>query len=416
MIGYGLLKQKYILMVLVGMVILVFVLVNHNAEITKTADGRHIVSGLKKPPIQHAIDSVWNNYILTGKITYTSGRHLTEENLEIIKVHSVNQCKSRRYLVYTCDRSSLCGGWGDRQKGIVSSFLLALLTNRTFIMNVTHPCKLENFLLSSVYNWSKCGNYLRTLPKQNFVAFNYVVGNRKFLKQIQSVDFDRNWTSQVVILRFNAYVIDQIRQHKQTETRLNWLLNTSNEEAIHRVLHTLLKPNQKILDDALKLKTDRIHDKHLVCSHIRKGQNPSIPEDNKLPRGSPNETLIFNFLKRYSDDRKYAIYIATDSDEVRRLAEANIKSYINMNRKIVHVDRLGNLKKSKEEACEGFYTVLFEQFILSLCDTLILTRSNFGGIAAYIRGISDNLFLYNQKTDEILQSNLTFMQNIFKFI
>ncbi|XP_045178206.2 uncharacterized protein LOC123538301 isoform X2 [Mercenaria mercenaria] len=362
--------------------------------------------------------SVWKEHIVTNNILYRGGQYLTEENMENIKVHSVNQCKSRRYLVYKCDSSSLCGGWGDRQNGIVSSFLLALLTNRTFIIDMTNPCKLENFLLSNVYNWSICRDYMRTLPKKNFTSFNYVVGSRKFLNQIKDFNFDRNWTAQVIGLRFNAYmrVIDQIRQHKQAKARLNWLLNSTNEEVIHRVLHTLFQPNQRLLDDAVKLNTNRIHDKHLVCSHIRKGKNPSIPGDNKLPRGTPNETLIFDFLKQYNDDRKYAIYIATDSDEVRRLAEESIKSYININRTIVHVDRLGKLKKYKEESCEGFYTVIFEQFMLSLCDTLVLTRSNFGGIAAYIRGISDNLFLYNQKTDIILPSNLTYMQRIFKFI
>ncbi|XP_045178208.1 uncharacterized protein LOC123538304 [Mercenaria mercenaria] len=361
-------------------------------------------------------NSVWNEHIVVKNILYRGGQYLTEENMENIKVHSVNQCRNRRYLVYICDHSSICGGWGDRQKGIVSSFLLALLTNRTFIIDMTNPCQLENFLLSNVYNWSICSIYVRTLPKKNISNFNYVVGSRKFLKQIKDFNFDRNWTAQVVNLRFNAYVIDQIRQHSQAKERLNWLLNITNEAAIHRVLHTLFQPNQRILDDAVKLHMKTIRGKHLVCSHIRKGKNPSIPEDNKLPRGTPNETLIFDFLNRYSDDRKYTIYIATDSDEVRRLAEANIRSYININRTIVHVDRLGKLKKYKEEACEGFGTVLFEQFLLSLCDTLVLTRSNFGVIAAYIRGISENLFLYNPKTDEILQSNLTYMQNVFKFI
>ncbi|XP_053391828.1 uncharacterized protein LOC128554587 [Mercenaria mercenaria] len=361
-------------------------------------------------------NSVWNEHIVVDNILYRGGRLLTEENMENIKVYSVNQCKSRRYLVYTCDHSKLCGGWGDRQKGIVSSFLLALLTNRTFIINMTDPCQLENFLLANVYNWSICSNYVRTLPKKKFSIFSYVVGGRKFLKQIKDFNFDRNWTAQVVNLRFNANVIDQIRQHNQAKVRLNWLLNTTNEEVIPKVLHTLFQPHQRILDDAVKLHMNTIHGKHLVCSHIRKGKNPSIPEDSKRPKGTPNETLIFDFLKMYSDDRKYTIYIATDSDEVRRQAEANIRSYINTNRAIVHVDRLGKLKKYKEVACEGFYTVIFEQFILSLCDILVLTRSNFGGIAAYIRGISDNLYLYNQKTDTILPSNLTYMQRVFKFI
>ena len=358
-------------------------------------------------------DSFWNKHILTNVIQYTGGRVLSAEELENITIASVNQCRNRKFLVFKCDGASLCGGIGDRQKGIISAFLLSLLTNRTFVIDISKPCKLEKFLQPTVYNWTLCKKYISTLHKNSSLKLNFLFKDRKILKDIQNVDFDRNWTAQVVVVRINTYLIDKIKQHNYTKSRLNWLLHTSREETIHKIMHTLFRPSQKMLEEAANFYNIKVQGKHLVCSHIRMGKNPTIPKDHKLLRGAPNDTRILEFLKRYDHSRKYAIYIATDSDEVRRDALANIKSYININRQIVHVDRRMNL--TAVESCEGLYSATFEQFILTLCDTLVLTRSGFGAMSAYMRGVSDNIFLYNPNTRTVGKYNLTDIQRIFKF-
>ncbi|XP_053397061.1 uncharacterized protein LOC123530570 [Mercenaria mercenaria] len=381
-----------------------------------------LVTGKKNHFIRRQQDSaiqfehrVWNELLKHDNV-YKGGRLLTKDTLENIKTISTEQCRSQRFLVFKCDSSTICGGLADRQKGIVSSFLLALLTNRTFVVDMTMPCDLNNFLLPNIYNWSLCREFLKAVPKENVNELNYVTKNReKFLHQISSFNFDGNWTKKVIVLRLNAYAIDWIRQHRQAKARLKWLMDITDEEAIHLVLHTLFKPNQRLLKDIVQFYDNRVLGRHLVCSHIRIGQNPSIPADYRRPRGSSNETLIFHFLEAYDDDQKYVTYIASDSEDIKRHAETRLKSYINVNRTIVHVDRLGKLKHYTKEACEGLYTALFEQLILTLCDTLILTRSCFGTMAAYIRGVSDNIFLFIPKTQQILKTNLTNIQTIFKF-
>lgn len=341
-----------------------------------------------------------------------NGRLLTAEQLKLI---NADHC-SGKFLVFKCDDSNLCGGLGDREKGIISSFLLALLTNRTFIIQMTKPCELQQFLQPNIYNWDRCGDFLSKVPKENISELDCVVSNRKFMRQIQNFDFDSNWTQQVIILRFNAYVINAIRMHKQSQMRLKWLLNTTNEETIHLILHTLFKPRKRLLNDVFGLFKNTFRGKNTVCCHIRNGKNPSIPNDNKLPKGTPNASVIIDFLKEYDSYKRNVIYVATDSEDVRTLAQARLDSYHNINRTIVHIDRLGKLKKFKTEACEGLYTVLYEQYILSQCNTLVLTKSNYGGIAAYIRGTSLNLFLYHPDLKRIIKSNLTDMQKVFKFI
>ena len=351
------------------------------------------------------------------KLFHKSGRMLPDRAFKRITVHTENDCDSKKFLVYRCDSSTLCGGIGDRQKGIVSMFLMALLSDRVFIINVTHPCKMENVQPSNAYNWSKCKYFLETIPVEDIYEYNYIDDNGTFfLEGIQNFNFSTSWTKRATVLRLNAFAIDGIRLHKHTKRKLSWLLNISNEEAIHLVLHTLFKPSRRMLNDATNFYTNQIFGKHLVCSHIRKGKNPSIPNDSELLMATPNETVVFEFLKRYDFEKSHAIYIASDSNGVKLLAKRQLQSLVYINRTIIHVDRLVENKTTRTVACEGFYTALLEQFILSTCETLILTRSGFSSMAAYIRGTSERLFLYDPKTSEIFKSNLTGIQKVFKHV
>ena len=49
--------------------------------------------------------------------------------------------------------SGRCGGWGDRQRGLVGMFVLALVTGRRFGINMTVPCNVTNFFMPNEYNW-----------------------------------------------------------------------------------------------------------------------------------------------------------------------------------------------------------------------------------------------------------------------
>lgn len=65
---------------------------------------------------------------------------------------------SDRYIMYRCDREldkNLCGGFGDRLKGILSAYLWSLLTNRTFLLRVTKPCNMVTLLEPNEVEWNR---------------------------------------------------------------------------------------------------------------------------------------------------------------------------------------------------------------------------------------------------------------------
>ena len=359
-------------------------------------------------------NTFWSKHILKQhkSLKYNSGPTLTGGALE---KKAITKCNNQKFLVYRCDSSSWCGGWGDRQKGIVSTFLLSLLTERLFIIDIDNPCKLENILVPNIYNWSTCLAFVKSAPSQNVIHANYI-DNKAKLEEIRNFDFNRKWPSHIVVSRFNNYAISEIRQHKLAKTRLKWLLNITNEEAMHLVLNTLFKPTHGMLKDAISFYDNQVKGRLLVCGHIRVGKNPSIPSDINLRFGVPNITMLLDFLKLFDVDGTNAIYIASDSENVKKIARTRIRSYINMNRTIVHVDRLEKSKKIKSEACDGWKTVVLEQFILSQCDILVLTRSGLGTIAAYMRGDYKNLFMFHPVIRTIVETKWIDLQRAFNFL
>jgi hypothetical protein len=317
-------------------------------------------------------------------------------------------------LVYACREDNLCGGWGDRQKGIVSTFLLALLTNRTFVIDISKPCGLENFLNleTSKYNWLLCKNFTDLL-KRNNKSFISRVSPQTVLESVFNYNAEI-LEKQVIEINMNSYIMPSLKQNMKIIT-YSWVWELPNDEIIRMVLHTLFTQGNRLSQELNQFSLEHFQGKHVVCSHIRVGKNPSNPHDSSLPRGGPNITTVLNFLTKYTDPTKYVIYIATDSDEVKVNSSVLLNNSVFLNKTIVHVDRLGVFKNTAD-GCEGFYTVLFEQYLLSSCDTLILTRSNFGAISAYLRGSSEHLFLFDKRTNSIITTNLTGIQDVYKFV
>ena len=75
-----------------------------------------------------------------------------------------------KLLVYECE-TAWCGGLGDREKGIMSAFLLALLTDRTLVIDHRKTCDIKKFLKPNLYDWSKCLPHIGTAKLKG----NYIV-------------------------------------------------------------------------------------------------------------------------------------------------------------------------------------------------------------------------------------------------
>lgn len=315
-------------------------------------------------------------------------------------------CDERRYLVFVCDGSRLCGGLGDREKGIISTFLLAMLSNRTYVIHMSHPCPLENFQRPNQYDWLSCKNYALGIPKNEIQTVGIIDRKPGLLHTFKDMDFQKVWTKKVVHMSINWLVTDAVRERMISEgifSALSWSTNLTKEGIIQAVMNILFEPIATLSGEIKTFLHEYAQNRTLVCAHIRVGKNPSIPHDNAKGNRMPIYPKIIQFLQTFNDSGKYAVFVATDSAEVRAACYSNISNYISLNKSIVHVDRLGGMEKNS--ACEGLYNAILEQRLLSKCKILLLTQSNFGGIASYLRGRGE-LYMYDANSHAIEQIQL----------
>ena len=165
-------EQYYLLLyfwfqMLCGVICLCFE--NENRTITKILNNivknRH---NLNPPPERNVF---FAKYLLSQdpneRAKYVKSiKYVWEHFLKTVSPDSLIDCSEGRFLVYQCTKQDrhACGGLADRERGIISTFLLALQTNRTFVIDLDKPCKLEQFLVPNLYNWTRCKSFIQSLP------------------------------------------------------------------------------------------------------------------------------------------------------------------------------------------------------------------------------------------------------------
>ena len=316
-------------------------------------------------------------------------------------------CTDRNFLVFLCSERQVCGGWGDRQKGIISTYLLAMLMNRTFSMMIDKPCDISQFLVPSEYNWRLCHEYIQTIPqtKERYSSISHLLSCNGL------ADCS---TQKVLFINTNVIRIQKIIKHPDAAKRIPWAINKTVPEVSKIVLARLFRPSDVLETATLKFTNNLTDGQSLICSHVRTGKNPTMPNDFDRQFDVQNVNAIFNFLKNYNDSGKYIIYIATDDVKIRQKAKTIFTNSLAINLPIVHVDKVR--QDQEGAACKGLFAVLLEQSILSRCDLFLLTRSNMGAMAAYMSTKQQTLFIFYNENRTIFEVSVNQIQTYFKFV
>ena len=286
--------------------------------------------------------------------------------------------KSQRMMIYTCNGKSLCGGWGDRLKGLYSVYFLSILKNMKFGIEITKPCSIEKFIHPSYLDWRVYptgvkGKHVTILDKK---APPLTVHD--ILARIPSTD--------VVRVTFNEDYIDAFRSHKILEDKLPFL-KTFVSSDIHRIMyHGLFKYEDSLVAELERFFQKTVKSRHLVSAHIRMGDQLTRHTNDDLRQ-------IWDFLKQYQNQSEYKIFIASDTQKVKDIARKLFANqYVGLTGTIIHTDRRETYRN--EDVCKGLRLSLLEHAVLARSDSLLLTQSGFGIEAAYIRYTSSNLFCY----------------------
>lgn len=303
---------------------------------------------------------------------------------------------SRKYLVYTCSGRSPCGGWGDRLRGIVSTYVMAVLTNRVFAINMTSPCPLTTWLRPNLIPWTS-----RIKPEsQADEIFIDIHDNTRFADLLKTVDLSKFFINDVVRLTpnydlFSRLKLNPLYQKQLTEMSMSVpgkpvSLFTRIFEDLFALNHNLEFQVSKFLAGLYETKRRRT----LICAQIRMGRNPSIPRDTEI-RTRPSELkALWNFLQEYKSDERFKIFVTTDSESVRKEAKKLFPSQVlDTSGPITHPDY-----RHDNDSCLGMGKIILDQYLLRFCDTLVISKSLFGVIGAHFRGKSSNLYQFSNGT------------------
>lgn len=362
------------------------------------------MSAILRPDNQTIIEKLWilKDQISTNRSQARNMKSLiaTTPSRVVSKVKARKTSKPKikqKYLIYSC-RVGTCGGFGDRQGGIVSTYLLANLTKRRFGLILTKPCDIRQYLYPNEIQWDIPRKQLSKLKAQTVK-----MTNRKSVRSMASIDFNKRYKADVVYLQTNYVLRDLLKDNSNYKSEMEVLANTSYNQYFAEIYGKIFKPGDIIarkLKDFLE-KAKFGNETKLICAQIRIGRNPTMPQDNVRNHKS-TVNVIWDFLRRYNDTRHYKIFVTTDSEEIRNKAKRLFPEQIlDSKGKIIHVDFH---KKSSSTICQGVEKVLLDQYILSNCDVLIHSRSNFGENAARLKKTHSEI--YNFQNGRISPSSI----------
>lgn len=294
----------------------------------------------------------------------------------------------KKYFIFDCHCDRQCFALADKQNGIITAYFISLLTNRTIGIIHTCPVDLEEALMPNKIKWNIDQSKLKGLS----VSKVDTTHDKKFIAEIPKTDFNQLFTADVVYFLGNTDTVRFFRRHGDIKQFIPWLGKTTDGEAYSKLLHLMFKPSP-YLEREISMFYKKLENKPLVCAHL-KLKGTAIPERMSIQNllknkfSLPDTNAVIHHLKNIRNIGGSKLVVISDSNEVRsRLRRAFPQQMVETSSLAGHMDETENRLE-----VDLFFKTVFEQYILTSCDTLLLSLSRFGLNGAYIRGTSKNLY------------------------
>ncbi|ESP02162.1 hypothetical protein LOTGIDRAFT_157316 [Lottia gigantea] len=315
---------------------------------------------------------------------------LSKQN--VVPTVSKLEKKNEKYLVYLCDEKRDCGGWGDRQRGIVSLFLLSLVWKRTFKILISSPCDIKPYYTpTKEYNWIFTDDELKGLKDQKTKTLDFVGVD----EPLMNMNMNSSEIADVLYIKTNC-VNFLIIALKYANFLPVYLRKKGRASIFRESWNRFMIPTDKLLSQVVKIDSrGEINSdakklgKELVCAHLRIGHSKYLPNDYV---GFPLVAVpkVWNFI----DDnfhKKSRIFVATDNLDVRKSAISKYgRRYIGSYAYTMNPD---NMRSNLTLACSSQESAYVDQLMLSKCDVLIFyRRSGFSIHASYLKTEWTNIY------------------------
>lgn len=297
-------------------------------------------------------------------------------NLEQPKLISYNY---QKYIMYECGK--ICGGWADRLKGIMTTYALSLLTNRTFLIKMNKPCQLEKYLQPNEINWSAKISRNKLTTRKLFIYWNWNYVREKFLK---TNFLNYNKDKELIVVRTGFNLVKYLTYNKKHHKRIRDLGYDVAEFNLEYQFNKWYKKLFKFNSDLEALKSNLVKQAKptnrtkLVCAQIRLGSGGI-----DLEFASRNSSKSFwkfihsNFISKLNTN-DYKLFITTDTASVYKesVKEFGKEKIVSLSEKTFHFEF--DTYKNRTYECDWLSRVFVDFNFLSLCDMGVVSHSGFG--------------------------------------
>jgi hypothetical protein len=346
-----------------------------------------------------------------------------------------------KFLIYSCSKdckdldcfkvqeisTSICGGLGDRFKGISAAFLWSILTKRTFLIQITEPCLLQESLEPNIISWQngldqlieKVNKRQITSVRVEFKANsmkhkiieNNVYQSDKDMKKLNFLTYMAHYDA--ILFRSNMDISSYLFKNRIHEKRINELGLSRQQITLASSFNTIyqmlfkLKPRLQSQFDAFIKSAKPDPKAKLICAQIRLGglRNYSDPI-----RMSPKQVKqIWTFIKQNfsSATSGHKIFVTSDNSKIVEQAKSifGTNNVVTTHGIITHIDQKRNISKTKDaNQCDVYDKTFLDFHLLGRgCDMAVVSRSGFGRLGVYNRNSSfSNIFIYKKVNEKYM--------------
>ena len=330
-----------------------------------------------------------------------------------------------RTLVWHCPVNRYVGGLTDRLKGITFSLLLAISSNRRFILDWESAAESKYFK-PNLINWvdrdlSKSileSNAKRIFP--HMVTLSLVE-----TKEYPYIDMSiKDWQGYLDIISSNEPLVvmttnmevSLVRNISKTNqvwpngvfdiADLSSLTDHDLNDVIGLVSRYLFKLDQKVLEEVAKAKAAlKLTNQVYVGLHLRTGFAGNFFHSEKHPKVVKDRQIWKKALQcAVSSADKYigndsVIFLATDSNIVKEMA---IKRYgtrfRTLDNYVIHIDHLQTRRKLRMREKEGVLCTLVDLILLAESFVQVRGSSGYSWLASILCGPLPNNHLIDSRT------------------
>ncbi|XP_012945398.1 uncharacterized protein LOC101857845 [Aplysia californica] len=116
--------------------------------------------------------------------------------------------QTTRYIVYLCDGTVYCYGFGDRQRAISGLYYLAQVTRRKLLLKMTSPSPLTDFYSPAEYDWVVSDEELRG---KSFLKIR-MFGPREAKAAVIDESFNSRYPQDIVYFETNHNFYDTLKK------------------------------------------------------------------------------------------------------------------------------------------------------------------------------------------------------------